>query len=159
MPYTIACRHHKNGRHDRHPRQWDTWDDAARELAVFVENLVTRLSSPLNEPEMAHMQMLTAQITRSGIAVLPGLTTYQVVDVTDAPARDPARSDTPGRIDWPTVGRLARRAQRHTIDLNDTASVAATNGQDSAAADRARATLHELADLCIALHGHLSSAS
>ncbi|HEY1323512.1 MAG TPA: hypothetical protein VGF32_24855, partial [Streptosporangiaceae bacterium] len=65
MPYTIACRHHKNGRHDRHPHEWDTWDDAARELAVFVENLVTRLSSPLSEPERAHMQMLTAQISRS----------------------------------------------------------------------------------------------
>jgi hypothetical protein len=159
MPYTIACRHHQGGRRDRHPREWDTWDDAARELAVFVENLVTRLSSPLSDPERAHMQMLSAQITRSGVAVLPGLTTYQVVDVTDAPARDPARPDTPRRIDWPTVGRLARRAQRQTIDLNNTASAAATNGQDLAAADHARATLHELADLCIALHGHLFSAS
>jgi hypothetical protein len=77
---------------------------------------------------------------------------------TRQPAIPPARTP-PRRIDWPTVGRLARRAQRQTIDLNNTASTAATNGQDLAAADHARATLHELADLCIALHGHLFSAS
>lgn len=159
MPYTIICRHHRSGHNGRHPQQWETWGDAARELADVVEGLTARLASSLNDAEKSYVRMLVDKAARFGVAVLPGLVTYRVADVADAPPSRPIGSDAPRSIDWASVGRLARRAQRHTIELNNTAAVAAAEDPDFNAADRARATLNALADLCIVLHSQLFTAT
>ncbi|WP_329242802.1 hypothetical protein OG417_44760 [Actinoallomurus sp. NBC_01490] len=153
MPYTITCRSHDGNRTDRHSQEWDDFADAARQLAACVEELVMSLSPRLGEAEKSYVRTLLAETARLGIAVVPGQATYQVVDVTDAPPFHQSSATRPHSIDWSAVGRLARRLQRHAIELNHTSSLAPDPDFDAEA--RARATLGELIDLYIALNAHL----
>src|ERR1700737_4876800 len=98
----------------RHPDEWNDWEDAAQEICDIVENLAKRARPPLNSREALYVLKVASQAAQTGVAVLPGLATYQVVDVADAPSND---LDAPGPCDWKAVGSLARQAQHKTIEL------------------------------------------
>jgi hypothetical protein len=123
MAYTIICHHHLSKHAGRHPQQWEDWQDAAQEICDIVEGLAKRVKPSLNSRETLYALAVASQATRSGVAILPGLVTYQVIDVADAPSNhEPGLGDV---LDWAAVGRLARQAQKQTIELNHLAALAA----------------------------------
>jgi hypothetical protein len=159
MPYTITCRHHRSGHNGRHPKEWEDWSQSAAQLAVYLEELVVRMSPPLNEAEKVFARTLAAESARTGVAVVPGLASYHVVDIVDAPSDQAGTMDHSDQVDWVAVGCLARRLQQQAIDLNHTAAVAPAHDPDFDAPGRARATINDLVELCVALHTHLLKAS
>lgn len=149
MPYTITCHHHRSGHRDRHPSEWDGWEEAAQELGAWIHQTILDLSPALNDAELASVRTFADQAAHTGVVVLPGLASFRVVDVSDAPSDRPAPRPPGEQIDWPQIGRLARRAQTQTITLNHLAAVAPGTTQDASV--QAHAALTELAELCTAI--------
>lgn len=156
MPYTVACHHHADDHTGRHPGEWEAWQDAAQEICDLIESLAERACPPLNGREALYVLKVASDATRTGVAVLPGLVTYRVIDVTDAPGNDDRATGQAGAIDWNAVGRLARQAQRHLIELNHRSAVA-TAEDPAPTAGAALPLISELSDCCGALNALLQT--
>ena len=147
MAYTITCHHHVTGRQSRHRQEWESWDEAAQEIRGFVERLTRQSDPSLESPDAIHFLKVAADAVTTGVAELPGIVTYRVVDVADAPLADLPQAEGP---DWDAIGRLARKTQKLGIELIHLSAVA-PGEQTPEAFRNAQALVTQLVELCVVL--------